>query len=66
MQKLYGAVGGAPGGAPGGFPGGALGGFPGGGEDVPSMEEVDDLRMEIFVSPHTTILLVYWIFLVYL
>ncbi|CCM02072.1 uncharacterized protein FIBRA_04148 [Fibroporia radiculosa] len=40
MQKLYSA-----GGAPGGFPGGAPGGFPGGeapgGEDGPSVEEVD-------------------------
>jgi len=50
MQKLYagagGAAGGFPGGAPGGFPGGAPGGFPGGGapgggEDGPSVEEVD-------------------------
>jgi heat shock protein 1/8 len=49
MQKLYGAAGGAPGGAggfpggaPGGFPGGAPGGFPGaGGEEGPSVEEVD-------------------------
>ncbi|KZT68155.1 heat shock protein 70 [Daedalea quercina L-15889] len=44
MQKLY-SAGGAPGGAPGGFPGGAPGGFPGGdsagGEDGPSVEEVD-------------------------
>lgn len=49
MQKLYsqggGAAGGFPGG-PGGFPGGAPagapGGFPGpGGEDGPSVEEVD-------------------------
>ena len=38
MQKLY-----AAGGAPGGFPGGAPGGFPGaaGGEEGPSVEEVD-------------------------
>ncbi len=52
MQKLYsqagagaGAPGGFPGGAggfPGGAPGGAPGGFPGaGGEDGPSVEEVD-------------------------
>jgi len=43
MQKLYGAAGGAPGGFPGGAPpGGAPGGFPGaGGEDGPSVEEVD-------------------------
>jgi len=50
MQRLYGAggapgAGGFPGGAPGGFPGapgGAPGGFPGaGGEDGPSVEEVD-------------------------
>ncbi|ETW85799.1 hypothetical protein HETIRDRAFT_407686 [Heterobasidion irregulare TC 32-1] len=49
MQKLYGAggaaPGGFPGGAPGGFPGGAPGGFPGaggaGGEEGPSVEEVD-------------------------
>ena len=55
MQKLYGgagagAPGGFPGGAPGGFPGGAPGGFPGGapggfpgagGEDGPTVEEVD-------------------------
>jgi len=46
MQKLYGAAGGAaggfPGGGAGGFPGGAPGGFPGaGGEDGPSVEEVD-------------------------
>lgn len=57
MQKLYGATGAAPGGfpggAPGGFPGGAPGGFPGGapggfpgaggagGEEGPSVEEVD-------------------------
>lgn len=41
MQKLYGAAGGAPGGFPG-APGGAPGGFPGaGGEDGPSVEEVD-------------------------
>ena len=47
MQKLYasagaGGAGGFPGGA-GGFPGagGAPGGFPGGGEDGPSVEEVD-------------------------
>ncbi|KAI0780725.1 heat shock protein 70 [Trametes elegans] len=42
MQKLYagagGAPGGFPGGAPGGFPGGAA---PGGGEEGPSVEEVD-------------------------
>jgi heat shock protein 1/8 len=50
MQKLYsqagagaGAPGGFPGGGfPGGAPGGAPGGFPGpGGEDGPSVEEVD-------------------------
>lgn len=51
MQKLYsqaGAGAGAPGGGfpgggfPGGAPGGAPGGFPGaGGEDGPSVEEVD-------------------------
>jgi heat shock protein 1/8 len=48
MQKLYsqaGAAGGFPGGAggfPGGAPPGAPGGFPGaGGEDGPSVEEVD-------------------------
>jgi heat shock 70kDa protein 1/2/6/8 len=50
MQKLYsqggGAAGGFPGGAAGGFPGGAPGGAPGGfpgagGEDGPSVEEVD-------------------------
>jgi len=45
MQKLYASAGGAPGGAPGGFPGGpggAPGGFPGaGGDDGPSVEEVD-------------------------
>ncbi|KAF8311577.1 heat shock cognate 70 [Clavulina sp. PMI_390] len=42
MQRLYGAAGGPPGGAPGGFPGGAPGGFPGaGGDDGPSVEEVD-------------------------
>lgn len=45
MQKLYSAAGGAPGGfpgGPGGAPGGAPGGFPGaGGEDGPSVEEVD-------------------------
>ena len=48
MQKLYsqaGAAGGFPGGAGfpgGGAPGGAPGGFPGaGGEDGPSVEEVD-------------------------
>jgi len=42
MTKLYGAAGGAPGGFPGGAPGGAPGGFPGaGGEDGPSVEEVD-------------------------
>jgi L1 cell adhesion molecule like protein len=50
MQKLYaqagagaGAPGGFPGaGFPGGAPGGAPGGFPGaGGEDGPSVEEVD-------------------------
>jgi len=48
MQKLYGSAGGAPGGFPGagGFPGGAPGGAPGGfpgagGEDGPSVEEVD-------------------------
>ncbi|KXN85446.1 Heat shock protein HSS1 [Leucoagaricus sp. SymC.cos] len=42
MQKLYGAAGGAPGGFPGGAPGGAPGGFPGaGGEEGPSVEEVD-------------------------
>jgi heat shock protein 1/8 len=43
MQKLYAGAGGAP----GGFPGGAPGGYPGGatpgagGEDGPSVEEVD-------------------------
>ncbi|KAF8274943.1 heat shock protein 70 [Lactarius quietus] len=49
MQKLYsqaGAAGGFPPGAAGGFPGGAPGGAPGGfpgagGEDGPSVEEVD-------------------------
>ena len=44
MQKLYASAGGAPGGFPGGAPGGAPGGFPGagaGGEDGPSVEEVD-------------------------
>jgi len=53
MQKLYaqgggdpsagGFPGGAPGGFPGGAPGGAPGGFPGagGGEEGPSVEEVD-------------------------
>jgi heat shock protein 1/8 len=45
MQKLYGSAGGAPGGFPGGAPGGGPGGFPGaggaGGEDGPSVEEVD-------------------------
>ncbi|KAF5391353.1 hypothetical protein D9757_002022 [Collybiopsis confluens] len=40
MQRLYGSAGGAPG--AGGFPGGAPGGFPGaGGEEGPSVEEVD-------------------------
>ncbi len=56
MQRFYaasgagaggpGGAGGFPGGGPGGFPGGAPGGFPGaggapGGEDGPSVEEVD-------------------------
>ena len=51
MQKLYSQAGAGAGGAPGGFPGagfpggapgGAPGGFPGaGGEDGPSVEEVD-------------------------
>ena len=50
MMKFYGSEGGAPGGAPGGFPGGAggPGGFPGaggapgaGGDDGPTVEEVD-------------------------
>ncbi|KAJ9165193.1 Heat shock protein 70 [Coniochaeta hoffmannii] len=47
MMKFYGA-GGAPGGMPGGMPGGAPGGFPGaggasgaGGDDGPTVEEVD-------------------------
>ncbi|KAJ1338262.1 heat shock 70kDa protein 1/2/6/8 [Microdochium nivale] len=44
MMKFYGSAGGpgAPGGAPGGFPGGAPGGAPGaGGDDGPTVEEVD-------------------------
>ncbi|EMD38325.1 hypothetical protein CERSUDRAFT_93855 [Gelatoporia subvermispora B] len=42
MQKLYAGAGGAPGGFPGGAPGGFPGGdAPGGGEDGPSVEEVD-------------------------
>ncbi|KAI0709469.1 heat shock protein HSS1 [Earliella scabrosa] len=45
MQKLYASAGGAPGGFPGGPGGAAPGGFPGGasagGEDGPSVEEVD-------------------------
>ncbi|KIL69687.1 hypothetical protein M378DRAFT_97519 [Amanita muscaria Koide BX008] len=42
MMKVYGAAGGAGGFPGGGAPGGAPGGFPGaGGEDGPSVEEVD-------------------------
>ncbi|SAM05573.1 hypothetical protein [Absidia glauca] len=43
MMKLYQGEGGAPGGAPGGFPGGAPGGGApgGGGDDGPTVEEVD-------------------------
>lgn len=43
MMKAYGAAGGAPGGMPGGgMPGGAPGAAPGaGGDDGPSVEEVD-------------------------
>lgn len=44
MQRFY-SSGGAPGGGGGGMPGGAPGGFPGaggaGGDDGPSVEEVD-------------------------
>ncbi|KAJ8468711.1 hypothetical protein ONZ51_g9466 [Trametes cubensis] len=41
MQKLYASAGGAPGGFPGGAPGGFPGGAAPGGEEGPSVEEVD-------------------------
>lgn len=41
MMKFYGGAGGAPGGVPGGFPGGAPGGAAPGGDDGPTVEEVD-------------------------
>ncbi|KAI8340834.1 heat shock protein 70 family [Chlamydoabsidia padenii] len=41
MMKLYQGEGGAPGGAPGGFPGGAPGAGAPGGDDGPTVEEVD-------------------------